>query len=217
MSAIHLSPKIYGVLQDFVHQGHRHTYRRIVELLDIRPGESVIEIGCGTGSVARHFIADGYDYWGFDPTADRIEAAQREIPGGHFVVGDALAIDNMDLPDARCFFVHGVLHHLSDEQVRRAMNSVFSRGRDKVIVVAEPIRPRRWWHNPFSTLLANLDEGDYVRTLEAWRKLFGKNLDVLHARSLWPRWPIHMLDARLVPAGARSADAVLDMAFASAE
>ncbi len=204
---IHLRPPLYTALQQFVHGGHQKTFRLIADLLEMGPGETVVEIGCGTGLLAPSFVAHGYDYWGIDRDPDRIAAAGRLTPGAHFLVCDALALDRAALPRFRRAFMHGVLHHLDDGQCRHLVEHILSVGPGIVLAVVEPFRERRWWASPLGALCSRMDEGQFIRTLEGWRDLFGANLDALSVRSLWPRWPLRFVDARLT-AGPRRAGGI---------
>jgi SAM-dependent methyltransferase len=197
VSRLHLSPHIYSGLQNFVHRGHRGTFDLLARLLEINPGETVVEIGCGTGILAHHFVGRGYDYWGIDLDPGRIAIARQQTPEAHFLICDALAIEHAGLPHFQRAFIHGVLHHLNDSQTRKIIGHILSLGRDMTLVVIEPFRRPRWWNNPLGALIARLDEGRYVRTLEEWRDLFGPNIEVWATRNLWPRWPMDFLDVRL--------------------
>ncbi|MGH7766132.1 MAG: class I SAM-dependent methyltransferase [Candidatus Binatia bacterium] len=197
MSRLHLSPHIYSGLQNFVHRGHRPTFDLLTRLLEISPGETVVEIGCGTGILAHHFVSHGYDYWGIDFDPERIDVARQQTPGAHFQTCDALAIEQAGLPNFKRAFIHGVLHHLNDAETQKIISHVLSLRRDMTLVIIEPFRRPRWWNNPFGALIARLDEGRYVRTLEEWRDLFEPKLELLTTRNLWPRWPQDFLDARL--------------------
>src|SRR5436190_6646915 len=162
MSAIHLSPRLYTSLQEFVHQGHRGTFDLLKKLLGIRPGEAVVEVGCGTGILARHFVAQNYDYWGIDLDPERIATAQRETPKANFLVHDAVSIERAPLPPFRHVFIHGLLHHLDDSQCRKIINHLMSLEPRIVLAVIEPFSPKPWSSNPLGMLFARMDEGKYV-------------------------------------------------------
>jgi len=199
-SRIHLGASAYAALQSWVHRGHHDTVRVIIDLLGAQPGDTVIEVGCGTGSLARQFIAGGFDYWGVDPDADRIEAA-RQIGGGRFLVGTAHALASADVPARRHVFIHGVLHHIDDDGCRQILDFLQSFAGEGRFVVSEPVRPDHWWLNPAGALLARLDEGRHMRRADDWVRLFGAaSVDHVNVRPLWPRWPVSMLDVRLTQA-----------------
>jgi SAM-dependent methyltransferase len=193
----HLSPRLYSALQNFVHCGHGETFRSIAELLQIRAGETVLEVGCGTGDLAHHFVAGEFEYWGVDLDARRIALARERWPGINFIVGDALALKDIGLPHFRHAFIYGVLHHLEDDQCRRLIDYLLSVDRRMTLVVVEPFVPNRWWANPLGVLFARLDEGCFVRSLRDWRNLYGSNIDMLTTRSRWPHWPVSNVVARL--------------------
>jgi 2-polyprenyl-3-methyl-5-hydroxy-6-metoxy-1,4-benzoquinol methylase len=196
---VHLSPRIYSALQHFVHQGHTATFERIVDLLALQPGDSVLEIGCGTGILAHHFVRRGFDYRGVDFDAQRIAVAQRENPAAHFLVADALRLDQAPLPPFRHVFFHGVLHHIADADCSALLKHILSLRPDMMLAVSEPFMPSPWWTNPLGALGAQLDEGEYVRTLPAWHALFGNYLETGTTRSLMPRYPVGFIDALLRP------------------
>lgn len=198
MPAINLPPRAYEALQGFVARGHEDVFRTIVGLLGARPGDTVVEVGCGAGSFGRRFAAAGYDYWGFDVDEARVSLAARRVPEARFVVGDAANLNGVPLPPSRYFFAHGVLHHLSDAACRLLIDAVMAKGDDVVFVASEPYPPDRCRDNLLACACIAVDRGRFVRTVEEWRRLFGPRLDTLTTRISSPRWPIGMVDARLI-------------------
>ncbi len=49
---------------------------------------SVIELGCGTGSLASRFTANGFDYTGLDLNKTMLDIAERKSPGAKFIEAD---------------------------------------------------------------------------------------------------------------------------------
>lgn len=197
---VHLPPLAYATLQRFVHGDHWRSFGLFTRTLDLSPGETVVEIGCGIGSLARHFIEQGFDYWGLDVDASRVEVAQRRNTGGTFLVCDALDLATAGLPPFRRVFIHGVLHHMADAECRQIFDRTLALQPDMVLSLIEPYRPDPWWSNPLGSAFSSFDEGIHVRTLEQWRALTRPNAVTFEQFTLWPRWPVGFLVARLVQA-----------------
>lgn len=65
----------------------------LVELLAPRPGERVLDVGCGTGHLTAKIATAGAEAVGLDPSAEMLAAARREYPQLRFVEGDARGFD----------------------------------------------------------------------------------------------------------------------------
>jgi ubiquinone/menaquinone biosynthesis C-methylase UbiE len=193
---MHLSPTAYERLQRHVHGDHTSVVRLLTEQLGLKPGDTVVEVGSGTGSLARTFLRGGFDYWGIEPDQGRVSEARTKV-GDRFLVGDATKLAELRLPSPRHFFVHGVLHHLDDRSVREVLEAIRTLSRSDFLV-SEPVRPDRWWTNPLGELFTRFDEGAYPRRQDEWLDLAGRDsIGYARVRSLWPRWPVAMLDMRI--------------------
>lgn len=65
-----------------------------LELLEIRPGERVLDVGCGQGVLAHELAACGAQVWGIDASPRLIQAAEaRSSEGARFTVGDAAELE----------------------------------------------------------------------------------------------------------------------------
>ena len=97
----------YGVdLARIHHEGHGELARSagpaVVTLLrqaGIRNG-LVVDLGCGSGILARHLVDSGYAVLGVDPSAAMLQLARRVAPAARFVRSRA---EDVDLP--RCVAV----------------------------------------------------------------------------------------------------------------
>lgn len=68
-------------------------YRLIRRLLDLQPGEVVLDVGCGTGWFTRRLAADGAQVVGLDRDAEALAFARSHDQGStSYVRGDAICM-----------------------------------------------------------------------------------------------------------------------------
>jgi ubiquinone/menaquinone biosynthesis C-methylase UbiE len=68
-------------------------YRLLTKLLRPMPGESLLDIGCGTGYFTRRFAESGLAVTGVDPSPAMLGfAGKHAVAGERFVFGDARAL-----------------------------------------------------------------------------------------------------------------------------
>ena len=71
-----------------------HTYHQeiilpaILDLLDLKPNDHLLDVGCGQGVVARA-IPKGVKYSGIDASPTLVKKAKASYPAGNFLVTDA--------------------------------------------------------------------------------------------------------------------------------
>src|SRR5580692_4645049 len=63
----------------------------LVDLLDPRPGERILDIGCGTGHLTSEIAERGADVTGLDASLSMIAQARQNYPKLKFVLADARA------------------------------------------------------------------------------------------------------------------------------
>lgn len=61
----------------------------LVELLAPKPGESMLDLGCGTGHLTAQIASAGVSVLGIDSSSEMIEEARRSYPGHRFDIVDA--------------------------------------------------------------------------------------------------------------------------------
>jgi trans-aconitate methyltransferase len=99
-------PNLYGARASFVHR----MAADLVDLLAPRPGEHVLDLGCGPGDLTATIHAAGATVVGLDASAAMIDAARQRYgaAGPAFVVGDGQALDYEGAFDA--VFSNAALH-----------------------------------------------------------------------------------------------------------
>ncbi|WP_448700127.1 class I SAM-dependent methyltransferase [Mucilaginibacter sp. AW1-3] len=84
----------------------------VLELLDVKPGERILDIGCGTGYLAQQIRNLGADVLGTDLSPDMIAQAKANYPLVDFAVADASRFSFTEPFDA--IFSNAALHWVKD-------------------------------------------------------------------------------------------------------
>lgn len=118
------------------YRSHRHLPAWIGQM---RPGASVLEIGCGVGMDSLRMARQGLEVTGIDLTEVAVQTAARRFDSlgqsARFHTGDATALE---FEDARFDYVYsfGVLHHCQDtEQSVREVHRVLKPGGTALIML----------------------------------------------------------------------------------
>src|SRR5947209_20575864 len=86
----------------------------LVGLLDPKPSERVLDVGCGTGVLAGMIAARGATVVGLDASAEMLTAARTKFPAIEFVHGDAADFRFPEPFDA--MFSNAALHWVPDAE-----------------------------------------------------------------------------------------------------
>lgn len=84
----------------------------LATLLNPQPGESILDLGCGTGQLAQTIAASGAQVIGIDSAASMIEAARQTFHTIEFIVADATDFSFPARFDA--IFSNATLHWVAD-------------------------------------------------------------------------------------------------------
>lgn len=132
------SARIYDLLVWLVTHGREGAFRdRLVELARLRPGESVLDVGCGTGTLAiaaRRRVGSAGNVHGIDASPEMIARATRKArKAGVDVTFRTAIVEALPFPDRQFDAVLStlMLHHLprpTREQCAREMCRVLKPG-----------------------------------------------------------------------------------------
>ncbi len=121
----------YDLLMWFVTFGRERVFRqRIADLAQLQPGESVLDVGCGTGTLAMEAlqrVGETGRVSGIDPSPQMIARANRKAervgPAIDFQVG---VIEQLSFPDQSFDVVLStfMMHHLPDDLKRRGLGEI---------------------------------------------------------------------------------------------
>jgi SAM-dependent methyltransferase len=82
----------------------------VLALLDPRPGERILDLGCGDGVLTEKIVAAGATVIGVDASAEMIEAAKARGLDAHVADGQALTFDS----EFDAAFTNAALHWMLD-------------------------------------------------------------------------------------------------------
>jgi SAM-dependent methyltransferase len=85
---------------------------------------NILEIGCGTGQLAKRFLADGYAYTGIDVSIPMLEYAQKELPSHHFHQMDMREINLPPTFDGVIITARSISYIISNADVIATFRSV---------------------------------------------------------------------------------------------
>ena len=121
----------YDLLVWLLMLGRERAFReKIVRLARLEPGESVVDVGCGTGTLAiaakRAVGAKGAVY-GVDASPEMIARARKKAKrAGIEVVLEQAIAEALPFPDGQfdCVMISMTLHHLPSEARRRCVREI---------------------------------------------------------------------------------------------
>lgn len=87
----------------------------LLELLAAKPGERILDIGCGTGHLTAKIAATGAEVTGIDLSPDMIARAREAHPSIHFEVADVSKLKYENDFDA--VFSNATLHWVTDPEL----------------------------------------------------------------------------------------------------
>ncbi len=85
----------------------------LLEQLAARPGETILDLGCGTGHLTRQIQSTGAEVIGLDASPSMIKQAQENFPEISFTVGDAAKLIFNEPFDA--IFSNATLHWILNQ------------------------------------------------------------------------------------------------------
>jgi trans-aconitate methyltransferase len=101
----------------------------VLELLEVKPGERILDLGCGTGHLTNEIKKLSADVTGIDASADMIALATEAYPDGNFAVADGTDFHFGEKFDA--VFSNATLHwiHKADDAIQCVYDSLRPGGR----------------------------------------------------------------------------------------
>ena len=165
-------PRLYNLVQKLV-GGGRDRAAFVRTHVVFRPDDKIVDAGCGTGG-ALEFLPP-VKYLGFDPNAHYVRVARSRYGSrGEFLCGDANSPRVRELAQgADAFLSLGVLHHLTDQQIREILSLAQTclRPGGRFIFYEPCFSANDHW---VGRIFMRLDRGGNIKTDQAWRALISE-------------------------------------------
>src|SRR5688572_7153439 len=133
--------QLYTTYADLYHKMYQsfidydEEYQFYKALLDKHSVRNILEIGCGTGQLARRFLRDGYGYTGIDVSMPMLEYARNELPSQYFHCMDMREINLPPTFDGVIITARSISYILSNNDVMATFRSIKNVLRDGGVLI----------------------------------------------------------------------------------
>ena len=118
-----IHPDIYEMMyQTFINYDEEFSYYS--DKLKKYNAGSVIELGCGTGSLAKRFIANGFDYTGLDLNKTMLDLASGKSPGVKFIEADMRNFQLQEKKQACIIAGRSISYLMTNKDVIDSFNAI---------------------------------------------------------------------------------------------
>ena len=97
--------------EGFPFAGYEAVLDEIARRANPKPGQRILDLGIGKGTLAHRFELSGCEVWGIDFSADMLANAETRCPTAHTLQGDLLATWPSGLPHQFNRIVSGYVFH----------------------------------------------------------------------------------------------------------
>jgi ubiquinone/menaquinone biosynthesis C-methylase UbiE len=174
-------PFFYRYLRGLIFFGTRT--KPIEKALALKSGDTVLDVGCGTGEFSTVVHSDQYRYLGVDMNEDYIVEATKSYGNAYrqFKVLDILKMRFKEKEFEKSLY-SGVMHHLSDEENLKVLAEMSRITRDRVVIVDS--NPAGHFINNF---LWKNDRGSFIRKIEDQCALVKKVMEITEVSQFYVR------------------------------
>ena len=105
---------------------------------------SLIELGCGTGSLASRFIANKYDYTGIDLNKKMLDIAMKKNPGAEFIEGDMRSFQLLQKKQACIIAGRTISYLMTDQDVIDSFSTINKNLQSKGVICFDNINAAKF-------------------------------------------------------------------------
>lgn len=176
------------------HSGLTGMLERAV-LAQLPDGAAILDLCCGTGTVARYLVQRGFSVTGVDASEQMLRYAREDVPEAEFLVADAEAFRLPAVFDAAVCTFDSLSYLLEQEALVRAFSNVYNALRPKGTFVfdlsLEDAYKSEWQE---SCSIVEPDEACFVRGSYNESERMGRTLiTTFHRNDSWERTDVEFL------------------------
>lgn len=163
-------------------------YAIFLDYLEVRPGQRLLDLGCGPGLLLGQALARGAGAWGIDLSATALALARGQASGARLQAGNAEALPFRDGSFDHITCIGTFEHFLDGDRALAELRRVLKV--DGRICVMVPNSRTLKWRLEARLGVHDPDSHERAATLEHWREVFVRNdlaIGGLH-RDEWPRY-----------------------------
>ncbi len=132
-----LSTVYHEMYQFFFDYDHEFSFYHSV--LERYKANKVLEFGCGTGNLAKRFLAAKYDYLGVDLNQEMLDIAAKSLPSNRFLQGDIRTFTSPTIFEAALITGRTISYLPTHQDVLQAFEVIYNCLNDKGILVFDAI------------------------------------------------------------------------------
>ena len=154
MKILEQTPAKYDRGMRILTLGRIDRIKREIASLWVQPGYDVLEIGCGTGTLAALMTERGARVVGIDISEGMLAAARKNAPDAEFIHMTATEIGKLGENRFDRLVATLSFSELSEDEldlVLRASSDLLKAGGK--LVVADEVSPRQWWNRLLARLI----------------------------------------------------------------
>ena len=133
--------QLHSTLAEIYHELYQHVFDYEKEfhfydtILKTNNCYKILEVGCGSGMLARRFLANGYDYLGLDLHNEMLEIARREVHSDRFIQCDMRNLSFDRQFDAILITGRSIAYVIENQGILDTLNGVHKSLKDNGLFV----------------------------------------------------------------------------------
>lgn len=133
--------QLYSTLAEIYHEMYQHIFDYDAEfhfydsILKTNNCQNILEIGCGSGMLARQFLENGYDYLGLDLFDEMLDIARREVKSGQFIQCDMRNLSFDKQFDAILITGRSIAYVIENQGIKDTLNGIHKSLKDNGLFV----------------------------------------------------------------------------------